>query len=155
MSTRIVLAALALLASLLSGCMQTYQFAGTPSGKPEAIIMAEVASIKSAIIGEMVNHRYQIDQDTEYMLRLSRPLEGGENFGAALAVGNSYSTNKRVTTYTFVKQPDGAVRVIVSSVWAAQMPGGQENSSDVTNVPANFELFKTQLAEIKNRLEKK
>ena len=139
---------------MLGGCVAPVEkMASTASGKPEAVINADLAAIKSAIIGNLVNYGYTIEQDTEYMLRFSRPLKGGEDFAASLLVGNSYSTNRRVTTYTFSRQPEG-VRIIVSSALSAQMPGGQVNTSELADQGATFNTFQKDLNEMKAKLEK-
>ena len=155
-STTWLLRGAALAAVLLGvGCVAPVQkMALTASGKPELTISATLTDVKSAILGEMVNHGYSVDQDTDYMMRMSRPLKGGEDFGAALAVGNAYSSNRRVTIFTFVKQPEG-IRVVVSSAWSAQMPGGQVNTTELTDNGNIFNAFETMLQDIKARLENK
>ena len=142
------------LALFSSGCVAPQPYlAVTPSGKPEMVINAPVGKIKAAIIGDMVNNGYAgVEQDTEYMLRFSRPVDGKEAFGAALSTGNAYSTNKRVVTFTFVPTADG-VRVIVSNAWTAQMPGGQTNTTEL-NSGEIFNYYYMTLQSIKAGLEK-
>jgi hypothetical protein len=137
----------------LVGCVAPVEkIAVTPTGRPEVTINAPIDRIKAEIISVALNEGYTIDQDSTYMLRFSRPLGAGENFGAALTVGNAYSANRRVTTYTF--SPHGVgVRVVVSSQWQAQMPGGQSKSTELADGGNVFNAHQQALMNIKEKLE--
>lgn len=139
----------------LSGCATPEaRLTTTASGNPEVFIKTtNVGAIKSAIIGDLVNFGYSIESDTEYSLSLSRALTPGEDFGASLATGNAYSTNRRVSTYTFVKQEEG-IRVIANTGWRAQMPGGQVRTTPLEANNTIYNTFQTQLSKIKVELEK-
>ena len=139
---------------LLAGCVtQPEKIATTASGKPElTIATSDVGRIKSMIIGDLVNHGYTVEQDTEYSLTLSRRLSGGEEMVAALAVGNSYSTNTRIASYTFVRD-GGSVRVIFAAQIRAQMPGGQVRNQPLDGNNTVFNTFQQQLIEIKKKIE--
>ena len=139
---------------LFAGCVtQPPRITNTPSGKPEvAIATNDVARIKSMIIGDLVNHGYTVEQDTEYSLTLSRRLSGGEDMVAALAVGNSYSSNTRLATYTFVRDGN-SVRVILAAQIRAQMPGGQVKSQPLDGNNSIFNTFQQQLLEFKKKIE--
>jgi hypothetical protein len=109
--------------------------------------------IKALIIGNLLNFGYAVEQDTEYSLTLTRPVEGMENIAASIGAGNSYSTNRRVATFTFVKQPEG-VRVVASSAWRAQMPGGQVRTSSLDDNGQIFNALQKELLAIKEKVEK-
>lgn len=141
------------IALALAGCATPIQrIVETPSGKPEVIIKADVAAIKASIIGDLVNHNYTVEKDSEYLLEFSRPTKGMENFAAAMVAGNSYSTNARIVNYTFVRQPDG-VRVIIANSVRAQMPGGQTRTEPLHHNEL-FNTYQKQLEDIKSKLEK-
>ena len=127
----------------------------TRTGKPEIVINAPLADVKSALVSESMNYGYTVEQDSDYMLRMSRPLKGGEDIAASLSTGNSYSTNRRVTTFTFAKQSDG-IRIVVSSKVTSQMPFGQVHEQEVADINNNvFNVYQTELNDLKNRLEQK
>jgi hypothetical protein len=140
----------------LSGCgTPVTKSVMTASGKPEVVITTtEVGQIKAMIIGDLVNHGYSVEQDTEYSLTLARPTKGMEDVAASIGTGNAYSTNRRVANYTFIKQGD-SVRVIGSSSLRAQMPGGQVRSNSLDDNANIFNTFQQQLQEIKTKIEKK
>jgi hypothetical protein len=145
---------LVFLAVLLAGCAAPVQrISNTPSGKPEVVIAAELTAIKGAIIADRVNHGYQIEKDTDYLLELARPTKDNEDIAAYFLVGNAYSTNHRVVAYTFVKTPEG-VRVIGSPTIRAQLPGGQINSADLSNNGNVYNTFQTHLFEVKTVVER-
>ena len=126
----------------------------TPSGKPEVVInTSDVGPIKALLIGTLLNYGYSLEQDTPYSLTLARPLKGMEEVGASLSTGNSYSSNSRVTTFTFVKQADG-IRVVASSAWRAQMPGGQIRTTPLDDNGGIFNTYQTELLAIKAKIEK-
>jgi len=138
----------------LTGCATPAQkITDTPSGKPEAIIKADTNEIKEAIISDMVNHGYQIEKDTPYLLEMARRTKDNEDIAAYFLVGNAYSTNHRVVTYTFVKTDEG-VRVIASPSIRAQFQGGKINSADLSGNGNVYNTFQTHLLEIKARIEK-
>lgn len=141
--------------ALLSGCVAPVaKSVSTQSGKPEVVIAAELPRVKSAIIGKMVGLGYTVEQDSDYMLRMSRPLDSTENFVAALAVGNSYSENRRVSTFAFVKLNEG-VRVIASSMWQAQMPGGQIHAQELADDGRYFNRMQADMEAMKRAAEAK
>jgi hypothetical protein len=143
----------ALFLGTLVGCVPPEPLISiTASGKPEVTIRAELAVIKSEIIGDLVNYGYTVEQDNDYTLRTSRPLKGNEEVLASVFIGNSYSTNRRVHNYTFVKTDQG-VRIIVSAAITAQMPGGQVNSSELTTNSRNFNDIQRDLNALKTRIE--
>lgn len=138
---------------VLGGCVAPVpKMVETASGKPEIVINSDLASIKSAIINELVNHNYTVEEDTDYMLRMSRPLDASENLIAAMTVGNSYSVNKRLAVYQFIKLPEG-YRVLVSPSMTSQMPGGQVNTVEISDNGDVFNTFQRGLIQIKATLE--
>lgn len=143
-----------LLFLLASGCATPPpKIEVTRSGKPEVTIAtSNLSEIKSLIINDLVDVGYSVESDTEYSLTLSRQLKGTENFGAAMTVGNSYSTNTRVSSYTFAKT-DGSIRVVASTGWRAQMPGGQTRITPLEDGAAQFNIFQEQLNGIKLSIE--
>jgi hypothetical protein len=150
-----VIAALFLSVSL-SGCVgtQVAKSTTTQSGKPEVLIKAEVEKIKEAIVADMVNYGYTIENDTPYSLSLIRPTKGNEDFYAYFAVGNAYSSNERVAAYTFVKAAD-VVRVIATPSIRAKMVGGQINTREMLGNAQVYNEYQKQLNEIKSKLEGK
>lgn len=145
---------LAVLAALLAGCATSVQrITNTPSGKPEAVIAADLNAIKGAILADMVNHGYQIEKDTDYLLEMARPTKDNEDIAAYFLVGNAYSTNHRVVAYTLVKTQEG-VRVIGSASIRAQLPGGQINSADLSSNGNVYNTLQTHLFEIRTKVEK-
>lgn len=124
----------------------------TESGKPEAIIAADVTTIKAAIIADLVNDGYQVEKDTPYSLEIVRSTKGNEDIAAYFLVGNVYSSNHRVVNYTFISTASGT-RVIASPSIRAQLPGGKINSADLHNRDDVFNMFQTQLLDIKQKTE--
>ena len=104
------------------------------------------------IIGDLVNHGYTVETDTEYSLVLSRKLNSSEEMLAALFVGNSYSSNSRIASYTFVRD-GGNVRVLCAAQVRAQMPGGQLKTMPLDDNGHVFNNFYQQLADIKKKVE--
>jgi hypothetical protein len=148
-------AVVALLAVVfVAGCESVPKSLYTPSGKPELTIRAPLSAIKSEIVADLVRYGYNVEADSDYMLRLSRPLQSGENIGASLSIGNAYSSNRRVTIYNF-SQSNGEVHVVVSSMWQAQMPYGQVNQTELTDNAKVFNTFQEQLRLIRDKLEAK
>lgn len=143
-----------LVAALLVGCAAPVaKITSTSSGKPEVVIhTTDVGAIKSLILADLINYGYQIEKDTPYLLELTRPANSTENFGASLSIGNAYSTNYRVASYTFVQTNDG-IRVIASAALRAQLPGGQVNSSPLNDNGNVYNTFQKQLLDIKKKLE--
>ena len=139
----------------VSGCATPVaKITNTSSGKPETIINTHsVDTIKSMIISDMIDFGYQVDKDTPYLLELSRPIEGGaEQLYASLAVGNSYSENRRIATYTFVKTGKG-IRVVASASIRAQMAFGQIKSGSLDDNGNIYNTFQKQLLWIKDDIE--
>ena len=131
------------------------KIANTASGRPEVIIAdTQVGRVKSLLIGELVNDGYSIEQDTDYSLTMSRDLKGGEQIGAAMLVGNSYSSNSRLTSFNFV-QGGQNLRVIASGTIRAVMPGGKTNTLSLDNNNAVFNILQELLNEIKERIDSK
>lgn len=139
---------------ILAGCVPPVaRIAVTQSGKPEVTINVDLARIKAAIAGRVANGGFVIEQDSDYMLRASKPLDGNENLWASMAIGNAYSTNRGVVIYTFAKT-DGGYRVIVSASWTAQMPGGQVSTMDQTANNGVFNQVQSGLIAMKDELER-
>jgi hypothetical protein len=137
----------------LAGCVAPVsKSVQTQSGRPEIEANAELGKVKSAIIGRMVNAGYSVDQDTDYMLKMSKPLTGMQDFAARVSVGNSYSSNRGVVSFTFVKS-GSTIRVIGSSQLSAQMPGGQVNTMELTDSGALFNELQDQLNRVKADVE--
>ena len=151
-----VILALVLLIGSLSGCVApTTKMTVTASVKPEVFIQTgDTGQIKALIIGELVNFGYNVEQDSESSLTLSRALEGSEDITAALTTGNRYATNRRFASYTFIKSSDG-VRVVVSVAWRSQAPGGQVRTTSLDNNGDVFNNFQTHLLKIKSKIEGK
>lgn len=143
---------LVLLSAILwgAGC-GTAARPATASGQPETVIRAETAAIKAALLGDMVNHGYTVEQDTEFSLTLVRALRGEENFAAGMTLGGTPSARARTTTYTLVRTAEG-VRVIVSAAWRANLPGGQVRVEPFATGKF-FTEFAAQMANIKAQLE--
>lgn len=135
------------------GCTTIEKSTFTPSGRPEVVIATnDVGRIKSLLIGDLLNHGYTIESDTQYALTLTRPTKGMESVAASMVAGNSYSVNTRYATYNFVHLDNG-IRVIASMGWRAQMPGGQVNNQPLNDGNV-YNTFQTQLFEIKAMIEK-
>ena len=145
---------LMLLLALLTGCVtQVSRVTTTASGKPEVTIAtSDVGRIKSMIIGDMVNYGYTVETDTAYSLSLSRKMKDMEQFATALSIGNAYSSNSRLSNYTFVRDGN-TTRVIFSGMLRAQLPGGQINTLPLDDNNFLFNEIINQLNEIKTKIE--
>jgi len=145
---------LMIITAFLFGCAapQPAKISITPSGRPEATIRAPIEQIKSAIISEEVNYGYTVEKDTPYLLVLVRDVNGKENTGIAMTIGNMYSNNSRTASYTFASE-GGSVRVVASMALRAQMPGGQVNTADINDNGDVYNTYQKQLNDIKARLE--
>jgi len=125
----------------------------TASGSPEVVVnTSNVDAINGAIIADLVKYKYQIEKDTPYLLELARPTNSNEDFAVSLSIGNAYSTNDRVASYTFLKTAEG-IRVIVSTSLRAHMVGGQTNTMQLNDNGAVYNTFQQQLFDIKKQIE--
>jgi len=109
-------------------------------------------SIKAEIINRMMNEKYQLVKDTSYLLEFNRPANSNENFAAALSIGNSYSNNFRVSTFTFLTDND-STKIIVSLSLQAQMPMGQVNTMPLNDNGNVYNSYQTFLFDIKKKIE--
>jgi|GEM_PF-2799612 len=138
----------------LFGCAQSVpKITQTMSGKPEVMINStNTNSIKAEIINRMMNEKYQLVKDTSYLLEFNRPANSNENFAAALSIGNSYSNNFRVSTFTFLTDND-STKIIVSLSLQAQMPMGQVNTMPLNDNGNVYNSYQTFLFDIKKKIE--
>jgi len=138
---------------LLSGCVTApKKITHTESGKPEVIINTDsVDNIKTALISKMLKSNYQLIRDTQYIMEFKRPANFNENLNASLSIGNAYSSNYRVTIFTFIKTKVG-IRVISSASLQAQLPGGQVNSMPL-NSGNVYNIYQRMLFDLKSKLE--
>ena len=157
-TARTVAAVCALALGLLTGCANAPPAKVTPSGKAEVTIAGvEPDAIRSAVTGYMLDisvpgrDRYTIESDSPMRLVFVRPLEGNENLGASIAIGNSSSSNYRVISFSFVRV-DSGVRVIADNKWRAVMPLGKVNETDLNTGPV-VDYYQGALEAIQARLE--
>jgi hypothetical protein len=124
-------------AILAGGCMAP--MASTPTGKPEVTIHADVATIKAAIIADMAVQNYTIESDSDFMLKMTR---------------REFNNGHSDFVCAFLKQPDGATRVILSSFMTVRdiifyVPTTIETSQHA----AYFNLFQKELNKVKAQIE--
>jgi hypothetical protein len=143
-----------LLAIFLGGCATAVpKITQTSSGKPEVVInTTNTDQIKAEIINKMMNEQYQLVKDTSYLLEFNRPANSNENLAAALSIGNSYSNNSRVATFTIINNNE-TTKIIVSLSLQAQMPMGQINTMPLNNNGNVYNIYQNMLFDIKNRVE--
>jgi hypothetical protein len=139
---------------LLSACVtQPPRSVLTESGRPEVVIAtADVAKIKSVIVGRLLNQGYTVESDNAYSLTLVRAATGMENFAAAMSLGNAYSTNAATATFTFVRDGE-ATRVVLTIGMRAQMPGGQVRQAETGRSNAEFNTLQHELERLKRLVE--
>ena len=137
----------------LSGCVtQPERITQTASGNPEVIITTgDVARVKSALINRAIDNGFAVEQDTPYSLVIAKPASGGDAFAAAMFVGNAYSVNSNVITFTIVKVDTG-IRVVAACSLRAQMVGGQTRSQPM-NSNVVFNSLQQRLTFIKSQIE--
>jgi hypothetical protein len=142
-----------LIVMLLAGCATPPpRISATKSGKPEVQIKTDdVGAIKSWLIGDLVDEGYTIEKDTAYSLVMARTARGGENLAAAMSIGNGYSTNHRVVTFTFVKIGD-EIRVIALNELRAQLPFGKVNTVEWNN-NVTYNAYQESLNTMKAEIE--
>lgn len=157
-TARTVAAVCALALAMLTGCASAPPTKATPSGKAEVTIAGvEPDAIRSAITGYMLDisvpgrDRYTVEADSPMRLVFVRPLEGNENLGASVAIGNSSSSNYRVVSFALLRV-DAGVRVVADNKWRAVMPFGKVNETDL-NTGAVVDYYQGALEAIQSRLE--
>lgn len=144
----------ALTVSLLCSCTTLPNGEATKTTRlPEALIAASVNAIKAELLTRMSIHGYTLESEHDHILRFSRPLKGMESFGAAVALGNAYSENWRITQYTLIPMMDGSVRVSASSKWNVKLPGGQSREMELADEGSVFQIIQCELDSVKEKLE--
>ncbi len=140
--------------TLLYGCATPVELqVQTPSGKPEVtIVRSDVGAVKAHFLNLSINDGYSVEKDSEFMLELSRPVSGMENFAASMVAGNAYTTNTRVVTYTFARV-DEKTRVIVSNAVRAVFPNGRVNTVQLNDNNQLANNYQTMLEQAKRNLE--
>ena len=125
----------------------------TPSGSVETTVNTTIDEITNYMMNDLINMGYSVVSQSSNNITLERSLQSGEEFIVALTVGNSYSTNTRVSKIDFIETSNGT-RVIWRQFWKAQMIGGQVNQSEIKNnaiFNSNMEYF----SRMKESLESK
>lgn len=109
----------------------------TASGRPEVTITgADLDAIRSAIVDNMLKeksgdgNRWTLESESPSLMTFVRASDGGaEAFAISLSLGNSYSTNSRLTRFNIIKAP-GGFRVVADIMARAKLPGGTVNEGD-------------------------
>lgn len=137
---------------MVAGCATPVErVARTESGRPEIIIRAEISAIKSAIVSHLIGYGYTLTKDSDVMLEMTRTTNGAETLSAAMTIGNAYSSNRRVETFTLLRT-DAGIRVIEQGRLESTMPGGATNSAPI-NSNETFNIYQKWFEEIKTKLE--
>jgi hypothetical protein len=123
----------------------------TSSGSPEVTVNAPKEEITNYLLGVMANYNLSIVSQSTNNIILERPVTGNETFAVALTIGNSYSSNSRVSNLSFYETSSG-IRVIWKQFYKAMMPGGQVNERQLTD-NALFNMNMETLLEMKAALE--
>jgi hypothetical protein len=145
--------AFAFLSLLVVGFVATTaKLSTTASGSPEQTINSTVERIQNEIINDMVNYKYVVESQTSNMLVMVRAAEMGDNLSAYFLVGNAYSKNERLATYTFIDNNNG-VRVIATPGIRARMVGGQVNTRDLLHITNIYNEYQKQLNDLKYSIE--
>jgi hypothetical protein len=150
---------LTMICTFLAGCVTTPtpapKIAQTVSGRPEVVIQGDLIAVQTAIIGKMRYHNYQVEQQSDNLIRMSRPLEPNESVSARRLVGpnfNGHALTRRVTTFTIAKPADIA-GIVVSSKIVAQGPDYQVNELEVAGTNDIFNEIQRDLYAIKSEVE--
>lgn len=136
----------------LSGCVtdaaSSYAPA-TPSGKPEVVIHASVAQVKSALISRAMNKGFSITRDTDYLLQLDKP---SDNIAAQLLLGSRYdSTPNERYVFTFAPAGD-EVRIVAATMFVTNPGSAFERTTPITT-GAGVQRTQVALDEIKAQIE--
>jgi hypothetical protein len=121
----------------------------TPSGKPEVVIHAPVAQVKSALISRAMNRGFSITRDTDYLLQLEKP---SDNIAAQVLLGSRYdSTPSERYVFTFAPAGD-EVRVVAATMFVTNPGSAFERLTPITT-GAGVQQTQMALEEIKTQLE--
>jgi len=126
--------------ALLTGCAGVGPLQ-TPSGNPEVTINSSNKSrIKEQLISRFAANGFAIKQDTQYMLMVSKPLEGGDGMVYQLALGNAYSSAPEMNVSVTLAPVGKTTRVYGRIAVGMQGAFGQSQGTDLTRGKAGREL---------------
>lgn len=118
----------------LLACAQVPLAKQTQSGYAEATYTTDIMTIQNLVVGLCADRNMRIYQQSANQVVCGKTMEGGGSVLAQLALGNAYSTTPVYKVRFSLYQIGSDVRVIAYPSIETQMPGGQVNSLDTTNV---------------------
>ena len=126
--------------AILTGCAGVGPLP-TPSGNPEVTInSSNKDKIKELLISKFAVNGFAIKQDTQYMLMVSKPLEGGDGMMYQLALGNAYSSTPEMNVSVTLSPVGKTTRVYGRIAVGMQGAFGQSQGTDLTRGKAGHEL---------------
>lgn len=138
---------------LLAGCASEPRMNETASGNPEVTIKRPAEKVKPIILSKMMNMGADLEQDSPYLMTFSRKPTPGQDFAAAMLVGNNYSQNRAIAEFTLFPE-SGSTRVVGKGYLKANMPFGGVRKEQF-NGNNTFNQLQRILNEVKKEAEGK
>jgi hypothetical protein len=143
---------LALASAFLCGCAGVGPLP-TPSGNPEVTInSSNTKHIKELLVASLASNGFAVQQDTEYMLGASKPMEGSGAVIYQAALGNAYSSQPQVNVSITIAPLGSSTKVYGRIAFGMQGAFGQNQGTDVTRGKAGREL-QAMLDQVKTQIE--
>lgn len=131
---------LVLASAILCGCAGVGPLP-TPSGNPEVTINSgNTKHIKELLVANLASHGFAIQQDTEYALGASKPLEGSGAVLYQAALGNAYSSPPQVNVSITIAPVGSSTKVYGRIAVGMQGAFGQNQGTDLTHGKSGREL---------------
>ena|SRR5690242_12775672 len=141
-----------LLAMTLAACA-TPSHMQTASGNPEVTIATtDRAAVKGAVINSFVSRGFTLDQEGDYSLQFSKPMEGAGGVMYQAMLGNSYSSTPRWNVNITLAPLTGETRVVGKAFVRMQNAFGKEDTNDMTSGKAGQQIME-MLQQVKKSLE--
>lgn len=125
----------------------------TPSGNPEVTInSSNTKHIKELLVASLASNGFAVQQDTEFMLGASKPMEGSGAVLYQAALGNAYSSHPQMNVSVTIAPLGSSTKVYGRIAVGMQGVFGQSQGTDLTRGKAGREL-QAMLDQVKTQIE--